>query len=165
MNQPVLDGLVKSGSVPFNVIPAEAGIQSLQMVLDSRLRGSDGSGTFYESIILNRSIRIQSVKIDMDAQTRKRSILAAIIQITTQVKTIAGRVMHIERNEKETFGRRALFQPLAALLVSWASSASALTNSPDSYSLRKTWMISGSNWVPAPPYMISRIFASGMRSR
>jgi hypothetical protein len=38
--------------VPVNVIPAQAGIQSFQMFLDSRLRGSDGSGTFYESIKL-----------------------------------------------------------------------------------------------------------------
>jgi len=34
----------------FFVIPAEAGIQLLQMVLDSRLRGSDSFLTFYESI-------------------------------------------------------------------------------------------------------------------
>jgi hypothetical protein len=44
------DGLVKSAPVPVNVIPAQAGIQSFQVFLDSRLRGSDGSGAFYESI-------------------------------------------------------------------------------------------------------------------
>jgi hypothetical protein len=36
--------------VPVNVIPAEAGIQSFQAFLDSRLRGSDGSGTFYDVV-------------------------------------------------------------------------------------------------------------------
>jgi hypothetical protein len=35
------DDLVKSPKVPFFVIPAEAGIQSFQAILDSRLRGSD----------------------------------------------------------------------------------------------------------------------------
>jgi hypothetical protein len=45
-----VDGLVKSVSVPVNVIPAEAGIQSFQVFLDSRLRGSDGSGTFYDVV-------------------------------------------------------------------------------------------------------------------
>ena len=44
------DGLVKSGSVTVYVIPAQAGIQSFQVLLDSRLRGSEGSGTFYEFI-------------------------------------------------------------------------------------------------------------------
>jgi len=37
----VIDGLVKSRKTPFSVIPAKAGIQSLQALLDSRLRGSD----------------------------------------------------------------------------------------------------------------------------
>jgi hypothetical protein len=36
------DALVKSPKTLFSVIPAEAGIQSLQGLLDSRLRGSDG---------------------------------------------------------------------------------------------------------------------------
>jgi len=51
-------GFVKSPKVPFFVIPAEAGIQSFQALLDSRLstlrsrataedgRGSDGCGDF-----------------------------------------------------------------------------------------------------------------------
>jgi len=38
----ILDGIVKSLYLSFFVIPAEAGIQSFQAVLDSRLRGSDG---------------------------------------------------------------------------------------------------------------------------
>ena len=36
------DGLVKSRFYPLSVIPAKAGIQLNQEVLDSRLRGSDG---------------------------------------------------------------------------------------------------------------------------
>jgi hypothetical protein len=31
------------------VIPAQAGIQSFQLVMDSRLRGSDGLEAFYDS--------------------------------------------------------------------------------------------------------------------
>jgi len=34
-----VDELVKSRKMPFSVIPAKAGIQSLQAFLDSRLRG------------------------------------------------------------------------------------------------------------------------------
>jgi len=41
-----LDEFVKSPKVPFSVIPAKAGIQSFQALLDSRLRGSDGFGDF-----------------------------------------------------------------------------------------------------------------------
>jgi hypothetical protein len=40
------DAFVKSPKTLFSVIPAEAGIQSLQGVLDSRLRGSDGLEDF-----------------------------------------------------------------------------------------------------------------------
>ncbi len=40
--------LVKSRKTPFFVIPAKAGIQSFQALIDSRLRGNDVSGTFYE---------------------------------------------------------------------------------------------------------------------
>jgi hypothetical protein len=36
-----IDVLLKSPKTLFSVIPAEAGIQSLQGLLDSRLRGSD----------------------------------------------------------------------------------------------------------------------------
>jgi hypothetical protein len=36
-----IDGFVKSPKTPFPVIPAKAGIQSFQALLDSRLRGSD----------------------------------------------------------------------------------------------------------------------------
>jgi hypothetical protein len=49
------DGLVKSGSVPVYVIPAQAGIQSCQMVLAPSRRGRDGSGTFYKSIELEKN--------------------------------------------------------------------------------------------------------------
>jgi hypothetical protein len=38
------DGLVPK--MPFSVIPAKAGIQSFQALLDSRLRGSDDCGDF-----------------------------------------------------------------------------------------------------------------------
>jgi hypothetical protein len=41
-----IDGFVKSPKVVFFVIPAEAGIQSFQALLDSRLRGSDNCGDF-----------------------------------------------------------------------------------------------------------------------
>jgi hypothetical protein len=41
-----LDELVKSPKSLFSVIPAQAGIQSFQGLLDSRLRGSDGSWDF-----------------------------------------------------------------------------------------------------------------------
>jgi hypothetical protein len=51
------DGLVKSGSVAVNVIPAQAGIQSFQVFLDSRLRGSDGSGSFYDVVIPEWTLR------------------------------------------------------------------------------------------------------------
>jgi len=45
-----LDELVKRQKTFFSVIPAKAGIQLFQRVLDSRLRGSDGFGTFYEFV-------------------------------------------------------------------------------------------------------------------
>jgi hypothetical protein len=41
-----IDGFVKSRKTPFSVIPAEAGIQEIQELLDSRLRGSDNCGDF-----------------------------------------------------------------------------------------------------------------------
>jgi hypothetical protein len=40
------DALVKSQKPPFSVIPAQAGIQEIQELLDSRLRGSDAYGDF-----------------------------------------------------------------------------------------------------------------------
>ena len=40
------DAFAKSPKTLSSVIPAEAGIQSLQGLLDSRLRGSDGLGDF-----------------------------------------------------------------------------------------------------------------------
>ena len=44
------DGLVKSPMGPVFVIPAKAGIQCFQWVLDSGFHRSDGFGTFYEVI-------------------------------------------------------------------------------------------------------------------
>jgi hypothetical protein len=41
-----VDEFVRSRKPPCFVIPAEAGIQSLQGLLDSRLRGSDDLGDF-----------------------------------------------------------------------------------------------------------------------
>jgi len=41
-----IDKLVKSQKVSVFVIPAKAGIQENQSLLDSRLRGSDGLGDF-----------------------------------------------------------------------------------------------------------------------
>jgi len=43
------DAFVKSPKTLFSVIPAEAGIQSLQGLLDSRLRGSDDREGFLRS--------------------------------------------------------------------------------------------------------------------
>ena len=40
------DGFVKSQKTPFSVIPVKTGIQKIQEVLDSRLRGSDDYGDF-----------------------------------------------------------------------------------------------------------------------
>jgi len=40
------DKLVKSQKLPVFVIPANAGIQGNQSLLDSRVRGSDGLGDF-----------------------------------------------------------------------------------------------------------------------
>ena len=41
-----LDGFVRSRKTPFSVIPVKTGIQEIQEVLDSRLRGSDDYGDF-----------------------------------------------------------------------------------------------------------------------
>jgi len=52
------DGAVKSRwGNPF-VIPAQAGIQSFQWFMDSRLRGSDGLRTFYEFIKKDRPPKV-----------------------------------------------------------------------------------------------------------
>jgi hypothetical protein len=40
------DAFAKTPKTPFSVIPAQAGIQSFQGLLDSRLRGSDDLGAF-----------------------------------------------------------------------------------------------------------------------
>jgi hypothetical protein len=37
----IIDGIAKSPDSPFFVIPAKAGIQSFQILLDSRFHGSD----------------------------------------------------------------------------------------------------------------------------
>jgi hypothetical protein len=42
----MIDGLVKIQKVPFSVIPAKAGIQEKQGLLDPGLRRGDGSGYF-----------------------------------------------------------------------------------------------------------------------
>ena len=41
-----LDEFVKSPKTPFSVIPVKTGIQEIQELLDSRLRGSDDYGDF-----------------------------------------------------------------------------------------------------------------------
>ena len=41
-----IDKLVKSQETPFFVVPAKAGIQGTQPLVDSRFRGSDGLGDF-----------------------------------------------------------------------------------------------------------------------
>jgi len=43
-----LDGFVKSLKTSFSVMPAKAGIQYFQMVLDACLRRHDEIKTFYE---------------------------------------------------------------------------------------------------------------------
>jgi hypothetical protein len=45
-SETILDELVRSQKSHFSVIPAKAGIQSFQGLLDSRLRGSDDLGDF-----------------------------------------------------------------------------------------------------------------------
>jgi hypothetical protein len=42
-----LDALAKNPKTPFSVIPAEAGIQEYQKVLDPGFRRGDGLGSFY----------------------------------------------------------------------------------------------------------------------
>jgi len=42
----LLDGFVKSPKTPFSVIPAKAGIQENQRLLDPGLRRGDGFGDF-----------------------------------------------------------------------------------------------------------------------
>jgi len=44
-----IDKLVKSQKWPVFVIPANAGIQENQPLLDSRVRGSDGLGDFFRN--------------------------------------------------------------------------------------------------------------------
>ncbi|MFZ3055333.1 MAG: hypothetical protein WA098_01110 [Smithella sp.] len=44
------DGFVKSRFFPFFVIPAKAGIQLFQYVLDTGLHRYDGFSTFYDFI-------------------------------------------------------------------------------------------------------------------
>jgi hypothetical protein len=41
-----LDAFVKTPKTPFSVIPVKTGIQEIQKLLDSRLRGSDDYGDF-----------------------------------------------------------------------------------------------------------------------
>jgi hypothetical protein len=48
-----LDEIVKSQKIDLSVIPAEAGIQYFQHILDSGFHRSDDGWTFYESINLN----------------------------------------------------------------------------------------------------------------
>ena len=55
-----IDGFVKSLKPLFCVIPAEAGIQENQGLLDPGLRRGDGSGDFYECInIVNHVVNFQ----------------------------------------------------------------------------------------------------------
>ena len=49
----MFDGLVKSPIRPVFVIPAKAGIQLFQWVLDSGFHRSDGLGTSYEIIMFS----------------------------------------------------------------------------------------------------------------
>jgi len=57
-----LDEFVKSRCGNLFVIPAQAGIQLFQWVMDSRLRGSDGLRTFYGSIFSSH-VKENEVKI------------------------------------------------------------------------------------------------------
>ena len=45
-----LDSLAKSQKTPICVIPAKAGIQETQPLVDSRFRGSDGLGDFLRAL-------------------------------------------------------------------------------------------------------------------
>ena len=68
----MIDALVKSRNFPFSVIPAKAGIQGNQSVLDSRLRGNGALGDF---------LRVCQILI---LTTKGRYIIATLYLIVLQ---------------------------------------------------------------------------------
>jgi hypothetical protein len=56
MDFAIIDEPAKSQKIYWSVIPAKAGIQRNQIVLDSCFRRSDGVGTFYEAAGIARCI-------------------------------------------------------------------------------------------------------------
>jgi hypothetical protein len=50
-----MDEFVINHKMPFSVIPAEAGIQEYQELLDPGFRRGDGLGIFYQSITISSS--------------------------------------------------------------------------------------------------------------
>ena len=56
-----IDAHVKSQKAPVIVIPANAGIQENQLLMDSRVRGSEGLGDFlrdYQYSIFNSRVQV-----------------------------------------------------------------------------------------------------------
>jgi len=91
-------GFVKSRFYPLFVIPAKAGIQLNQAVLDSRLRGSDGVFDFlrdHQILFLINKIRILpyspfrrimekwKIEIIFDIYGKKRKIIVTFSQYIT----------------------------------------------------------------------------------
>jgi hypothetical protein len=55
--------------MPFYVIPAKAGIQSFQYVLDTGLRRHDGVSTFYEAVINDLIYEeLSAIELDKDGE-------------------------------------------------------------------------------------------------
>ncbi len=51
-----IDGFVKSHESSFSVIPAQAGIQYFQVVLDACLRRHDGITVYYELVNIEHQV-------------------------------------------------------------------------------------------------------------
>ena len=70
-----LDAFVKSQELPFSVIPAKAGIQEQQTLLDPGFRRGDGLGDFCETVKFYAHTRIQHTgqREFKSAQKRKRN--------------------------------------------------------------------------------------------
>ena len=56
-----VDAFVKSRKTPFSVIPAKAGIQEYQELLDPGFRRGDGLKDFYETVNIDGLAKSQKV--------------------------------------------------------------------------------------------------------
>jgi hypothetical protein len=63
LNSSILDGLVKSPKLPIFVIPAKAGIQEYQLLLEPGLRRGDGLGDFLRMCQFLNSLICQSLNL------------------------------------------------------------------------------------------------------